>query len=818
MKTRYLWFITLLALCHPFMGAQTLTNAVPPAAELPDDPGQEILPTAQPESHPMEGRPIHWDAAVQTRRGDEWTLSGEVVVYYNGYILKANKVIYHRDTDTLDATGDLQLAGGPEEISLNADHGEVHPAAHTARFYQVSGSMGVHGNGREVVYTTANPFLFSGRELLQLGEGNYKVIDGSMTNCNLPKPDWSLISKAIELRNAKATANNTVFKFEGVPLFYLPVLSHPVSEDARQSGFLIPVFGLSTTRGVTLGEQVYIVLGRSADLTVGAEYFSSRGFSPNGSFRYRGAGLNEANFRWHALLDRRVGPGTEPNGNQGGVDLLADVRKDFTENTRVSGSIEYLSNYIYRLVFDNNYELATDSEVRSSLSMTSNRSGYLISGDLGRFQSFASSTPGDELRILRLPGLQFEMLDRPLFNSPFYVDGNVALEHLSRSEPGLHAHNTERLDIHPSISLPLHAGEWNFVPEFGMRMTGYTSSQVPTTVFGQIGVPTVSHDALMRKDIEFTFDARPPVLMRDYQLTNHTLRHVIEPEIYYHFVTGIGTQAQNVLMVDTRDLATNTNEAGFSITQRFFVRANDMRPCDEVKTDGCEKPREWASWQVGQKYYFDNNFGGALITGRRNVFDTSLDFNAVTFLTEPRNAAPIISRMRFEAVHNLRVEWDFDYDPRAGHILASNVFTGYSWGRTTVGFGHSFLNAPDELTQTGTMVQNLQNQQLQPYFQYGKTTDSGFSVAANGGYDLTRGELQYGGIQAVYNHGCCGITAGYRRFSLGTLRDESQYLYGFTLAGFGNAGDVRRSNSIFRDQAAATLLDSRGRLTQTAFI
>jgi LPS-assembly protein len=31
------------------------------------------------------------------------------------------------------------------------------------------------------------------------------------------------------------------------------------------------------------------------------------------------------------------------------------------------------------------------------------------------------------------------------------------------------------------------------------------------------------------------------------------------------------------------------------------------------------------------------------------------------------------------------------------------------------------------------------------------------------------------------------------------VRDETQYLYSFTLANFGSVGDIRRSNTIFRD-------------------
>jgi LPS-assembly protein len=44
------------------------------------------------------------------------------------------------------------------------------------------------------------------------------------------------------------------------------------------------------------------------------------------------------------------------------------------------------------------------------------------------------------------------------------------------------------------------------------------------------------------------------------------------------------------------------------------------------------------------------------------------------------------------------------------------------------------------------------------------------------------------------------LSFGYRRFSLGTVRDETQYLYSFTLANFGSAGEgISRSKTVFRD-------------------
>jgi len=153
--------------------------------------------------------------------------------------------------------------------------------------------------------------------------------------------------------------------------------------------------------------------------------------------------------------------------------------------------------------------------------------------------------------------------------------------------------------------------------------------------------------------------------------------------------------------------------------------------------------------------------------------------------------------MRFEAVKNLRIEWDMDYDPKAGRLNANNIFAGYSFGRTTVGLGHSLLNAVDE---KGGAASLIQSQQLQPFLQIGKPNGEGFDVAANGGYDFVNRSLQYAGVQAVYNWDCCGISVGYRRFELGASRpDETQYLYGFTLANFGSAGDIRQATTVFQD-------------------
>jgi LPS-assembly protein len=853
MRPRNFVFITMLALCHLLLRGQALTNAAPPAGQeagsvgthdpnslgqssaglslsLPNDPGQEILPVAQLEPGPASGVPVVWEARKQSRVGDTWTLTGEVVVHYRDYILRADKVIYHQSTTELEAEGNLQVAGGPNDVLIYAERGEMRLNMHTARYINVHGSQGVRTLGRKTVFSTVNPFLFTGRVVLENGEGRYRIIDGTITNCTLPRPDWQIFSRSIKLQDGKASTSSAVFKFLGVPLFYLPYLRHPVDETGRESGLLVPVASTgSSIRGYTIGEQAYWVINRSMDMIAGAEYYSKRGWAPNGDFRYKGPGQDHATVRWNVLLDRGVelpnatGSGTTLT-NQGGVDIHVLGRKDLTTETRLAANIDYLSSYIYRLVFNDNFWEAVSSDVRSSISVTNAHKGYVPSLSLGRVQSFAGTTGSNETtnainanqaRILHLPNLRFDVLDRPLGSARLYWGMGSSLGYLTRSEPGepissggpigtsFHARNAGRIDFYPHLFLPFTGGGWSLAAEAAVRETAYTISQTPDLTGANGGTPTISHDPLNRSDFEASVDVRAPAVERDFALTrwNRTLRHVIEPEFTYRYVAGIGSQARNVLLIDTTDIATNTNEVGYSLTQRFYLRPTMQKPCaaagEEATPKGCPpQAREWASWQIAQKFFIDPDFGGALINNRRNVFDSTLDLTGVAFLTSARNLAPITSRMRFEAIDNLRIEWDMDYDPKAGQFNSDNLYAGYSWGRTTIGAGHAMLNAVDE---KGSAASTIKSQLLQPFLTIGKPSGNGFNLAANGGYDYALNALQYAGVQAVYNWNCCGLSFGYRRFDLGTIRNETQWLYSFTLANFGSVGDIRRSNTAFRD-------------------
>jgi len=166
----------------------------------------------------------------------------------------------------------------------------------------------------------------------------------------------------------------------------------------------------------------------------------------------------------------------------------------------------------------------------------------------------------------------------------------------------------------------------------------------------------------------------------------------------YRYVGGIGEQAHNVLMIDTTDIATNTNEVGYSLTQRFYLRPTTPRPCkpEEVLASGhcLTSPASGPVWQLAQKFFLDPYFGGAVVPANATS-SIPPRLTPVAFLTGRRNMSPVISRVRFEAIAPMRLEWDVDFDRKPAAWMLITFLPAIAWA-TTVGVGHAMLNAVDE--------------------------------------------------------------------------------------------------------------------------
>jgi len=87
--------------------------------------------------------------------------------------------------------------------------------------------------------------------------------------------------------------------------------------------------------------------------------------------------------------------------------------------------------------------------------------------------------------------------------------------------------------------------------------------------------------------------------------------------------------------------------------------------------------------------------------------------------------------------------------------------------------------------------------QFRVLFGYGQLNKRGLSAASSFGFDANHGALQYATMQTSYNWDCCGLSLEYRRFALGSVRNENQYRFAFTLANVGAFGNLRRQERLY---------------------
>jgi LPS-assembly protein len=195
------------------------------------------------------------------------------------------------------------------------------------------------------VLTTSNPFAFTGKIVEKHGPDHYLVRQGTVTTCELPRPKWQYNARHMWIEvDGTAKIYNSDFRLMGMPVFYFPFVEVPVQKEQRHTGVLIPSFGNSSTKGMIAGESVYWVFNRSMDATMGAEYYSKRGWFERGNFRARPNDSSYLFFSYMGMVDRGIG---RPRQNQGGEDARFLAERPFG-NFRGVANVDYLSSFVFR--------------------------------------------------------------------------------------------------------------------------------------------------------------------------------------------------------------------------------------------------------------------------------------------------------------------------------------------------------------------------------------------------------------------------------------------------------------------------------------
>jgi LPS-assembly protein len=795
-----------------------------------------------------EGQEVTIEARQQEAQGPAGkqviTLDGDVEIAFQTYILRAEHAVYQQETGAIAATGRVTLDGGPHDAHITAGRANYNVKSGTGDFYDVSGTFGALIKGQSVVLTTANPFVIAGAVVHKVSPQRYIVEHGSVTSCPEQNPTWAFHAEKVDVvAGVDARLYHASFQLLKMPLFYFPYAKTPASPVARTSGFLLPSLGESTTKGFIFGDSVYWAINRSNDVTVGAEYFSHRGWSQRLTFRSRPSESSSFELHYFGVLDRgttvtqTLSNGTKQSvhQDQGGQEVKL-VGENSLGGWRMAGDIDYLSSFLFRQAWSETYLQAIDSEVRSVAYLSHNSHGFSLNASAARYQNFyqdpASSAYADQIRILHLPMAEANALEQHAWHSPFVWGADATAGGLQRSEPGFVTANlVGRMELRPWVALPLNWKGWELRPEMALHNTVYSQQISPSPLF-PLGV--ASGDELNRRAVESQVELRPPAMEKtfDQQLFGARLRHVIEPAFIYRYTTGINN-FQKIIRFDQTDILANTSEFEYDMVQRLYGRRRSTRNdvgCEEsdkaaekaapegqqerpstssaVYVPGmtaarahCEPqgngPRELLSWEVRQKYYVDERFGGALVNGRRNVFTSTEALTGIAFLDGPRTWSPVVSKLRVETSANTDVQWQMDYDPERGKLNASAIFAEYRVRQYFFGGSHAFFRVPaNSVTQKVTNSPVLFNQ-MRALAGYGDPNKPGISGGASLGYDMDRDFLQYAAAQGTYNTDCCGVSFEYRRISVPGVRVENQYRFAFSLANIGTFGNLRKQERLY---------------------
>jgi LPS-assembly protein len=844
MTLRNRFLITAAVLCHLLLVPPLVTSQLPPAdagaAARSGAPAEKsatapTTPCALAAAEQKEKGDVHTICAIQQEEeGSVYKLHGAVEIYYEGYILRADEATYNSDTREATGTGHFALDGGPNDDHIRASHGTYNLALETGRFYDVTGTTGLRFRGNQVILTSTAPFAFTGRIVDKTSPEHYTVYDGTITTCELPHPKWQFDArKVIVDAGGNAQIYRSTFLVHGIPMLYFPYATHPVEKESRQSGFLMPSVARSSVKGNVVGDAFYWAINRMMDATLGAEYFSLRGWSQRGEFRARPSETSYVDFNYFGVIDRGIGT---PPLKEGGENVRLNSAGTF-DGFRAVANVDYLSSFLFRLAFNEVFSQAVYSEVKSLAFLSKSTDGYNLGGFVERYQNFLSTTPGQVVTISHAPSLDFSSMGQKLGRTPFYWSFDSSAAGLSRSEPQLGTcggffqsctpafrtgNLVERFDLNPAISMPLLFRGWSLRPELTLHETYYSERLVPET--RENPAQAVS-DAINRQALETTVELRPPALERvfDKNFLGRKWKHVIEPQVVYRFVTGVNNYA-NVLKFDERDILTDTHEVGYGFVTRMYAKRDSEKPedCDPIMSAlmvGGAAPestipwqhtntlanrpcqpgppvREVVTWELGQKYFLDPTFGGALIPGQRNVFTTTADLTGIAFLTQPRHLSPLVSRLRVETSSRTDAEWDLDYDFQNNRVNASTLLANYHFGQVTIGGGDAFLQIPVQAAAVAAASPARFNQ-FRAALGYGRSTKRGFSAASSFGFDAESNALQFVSAQTTYNWDCCGVTMEYRSYTVANVRNENLFRFTFTLANIAGFGSMRPQERLY---------------------
>jgi LPS-assembly protein len=714
-------------------------------------------------------------------------------------LFRANEIEYDEKTGDVKANGNVYFKHFEKNEQLWASRAEYNTEEEKGKFWDVRGETMPRIVVRRGVLPGNSPFHFEGEWAERVGN-KYILYNGWITNCKLPRPWWRLKGPRFEIEpGEKAISRNSVFILRKMPLFYTPFFYHSLQKNPRKSGFLVPNLVPRSQRGFMVGIGYYWAINRNYDVTYRFQDFTSNAVTHHVDFRGKPREGTDFNAIFYGVQDwgKPLPEGGKGPG-YGGLNVYAVGKSELGKGWSARGTLNYISSFNFRQTWSQSYTEAINSEIHSVGSVGKSWSRYSFHALAERVQNFQSGEipvtdpetgkqrfETNAVTIRKLPEAEFSGRDQRLFaRFPLWFSFESTAGLLFRSAPVFEGGTllykfqtnkfTNRVHMAPHLTTAIHLGPLNIVPSIGVVETFYGEAQTRTD-----GINRVLGTNIVRSARDFSVDFVLPSISRVFDrktIFGDKLKHTIETRAVYRYVTGVGDNFNRYIRFDQRDIIANTNEVLLSLANRVYAKRGDA--IEEILT-----------WELTQKRYFDPTFGGALLTGARNVFQATADTTAYAFLVGPRSSSPIVSKLRASPIGGVGVEWQADYDPVFRSVVDSNLSLYYRWSLYSVRAGHNMVR-----NQLAVLAPSAN--QFTGGFDLGDANRRGLNAGFSAVYDYRQRFLLHATSQITYNTDCCGLSVQLGRIRAG-VRDETLFRIAFSIANVGTFGTLRKQDRIF---------------------
>ena len=753
------------------------------------------------------------DAGTQTVSGPKearvFVYEGNVDARIGTYRLQADKVTVYEATNKVIAEGNVVFDQGDQQ-RITGTRAEWNYRTKTGFFLNSTGFTNQTQDGTRLYFTADRVDKISLDTII--------ATNVQVTACDEDVPKWSFHAKRAKIKTGdRVRVYSPNLRVKGVPIFYLPYASVSIKPRDRASGFLTPTFGGSGQKGFRVSGGYYQTLGRSADVTVRNDIYTSRGLGFGADLRTRANSRSFFNAGFYVVKDRVFGPKADADHpDQGGSSFYVEGVHYFPNGFIAAADVNLTSNLAYRQVFSDNIQQAISPEERSQVFVNKDHDEYSFNF-LARSQ--VTSLPNSRIRMRELPSVSIDKRATPLdfFKKlPVYysfeasaagvsrketVDDLIAFRRDAGGDPIVSPSIVQRLDYHPRLQVPLYFFGVSVTATAGGRVTFYSNSIDPV------------NRAILSRNItrgygEFELDVRPPAIFKDFQRGSGSFffRHLIEPYITYRRIAGVNN-FDRVIRFDYVDAVADTNEIEFGISNRFFTRrstenvsraaARATRTGQRVTTS--TQPYEALTVTVRGKYFFDRFFGGALVPGRRNQFYPINTLSGFSYGGVPRGFSPLNIEARYRPRNDVFVDLRTDLDTRGGGIRALSTTFGI-YRPLIQAFQSFYYTRAVELVPSlaqfadarGKEPGTLRGSQWSPSIFLGDRERGPFGGASfffdfqtrpgTNGRSLISSTVTVG-----YTWDCCAVTAQNYTFNVG-VRQENRLVFSFRLNGIGTFG------------------------------